>query len=204
MMMNGPDVDQRLVQASLAGDAEAYGELVRRHQDRLYATLYRLTGSSEEALDLVQDTFLRAYQKLDHFLGGSAFYTWLYRIGVNLALNRRRRWKSGPRFVSFNRTGEVEHTAGDPAESDPARPLERAELEQQVHTALQRLPEDFRAVIVLKDLDGLRYEEIAEVLNIPVGTVRSRLHRARGDLRNLLRKVMEPATPPASLHTHDS
>lgn len=196
--MNVPDVDQGLVQASLAGDADAYGELVRRHQDRLYPTLLRLTGSAEDALDLLQDTFLRAYQNLDRFLGESSFYTWIYRIAVNHALSKRRRWRVGPRFRPFPETGRGETLLGTDRD-DPSIPLERADLERQVQNALNRLSEEFRVVVILKDLEGLKYEQIADVLGIPIGTVRSRLHRARQDLRVLLRETTESTEEPATV-----
>ncbi|GIW87530.1 MAG: RNA polymerase sigma factor [Isosphaeraceae bacterium] len=200
--MDSPEVDQRLIQASLAGDTDAFGELVRSYQDRLYATLYRLTGSVEDAQDLVQETFLRAYQNLDRFLGESAFYTWIYRIGVNLVLNRRRRARSGPRFLPFRRGGDHDQPdPGDPREHAASDQLESRETAEQVQRALDRLPKEFRSVVVLKDFDGLRYEEIAELLKIPIGTVRSRLHRARGELRALLgESPLDPAlSSPASL-----
>lgn len=206
-MMDGPDVDQRLVQASLAGDAEAFGDLVRRYQDRLFATLYRLTGSAEDAQDLVQEAFLRAYQNLDRFLGESAFYTWVYRIGVNLALNRRRRWRSGPRFLPLNRGDRPDHdVAGDHEAENPARRLESLETGERVQQALSRLPEEFRSVVILKDFDGLRYEEIAGLLDIPVGTVRSRLHRARAELRELLGEThaVRPLAPTPAIRGADS
>lgn len=183
LAMIGRD-DQSLIDACRAGDSEAFGELVRRYQDRLYPTLLRLTGRADDALDLLQDVFLRAYLKLGQFHGESAFYTWLYRLAINLALSERRRRRSvTPPLVA------------EPAEaieqSDPAGPLLRAERERQVHEAIASLAPEHRAVVVMKDLDGLPYEEIATILKIPVGTVRSRLHRARNELRLKLRDVGE-------------
>jgi RNA polymerase sigma-70 factor (ECF subfamily) len=180
--MTGRD-DQSLIAACRAGDSDAFGELVRRYQDRLYPTLLRLAGRPDDALDLLQDVFLRAYLKLGHFHGESSFYTWLYRLAVNLALSDRRRRRPAP------------PPAVEPAEafghSDPAGPLLQAERERRVHEAIAALAPEHRAVVVMKDLDGLPYEEIATILKVPVGTVRSRLHRARNELKERLRDLSE-------------
>lgn len=193
--------DQGLIDACRAGDTGAYGVLVRRYQDRLYPTLLRLTGCADDALDLVQETFLRAYEKLDHFHGESSFFTWVYRIGVNLALSGRRRKR--PRLVSLDASpgGATLDPPADPDETDPSLPLERAERERLVQEALDALAPDHRAVVVMKEFDGLRYEEIAGVLNVPVGTVRSRLHRARCDLKLRLRALVEG--DPADQRDHE-
>jgi RNA polymerase sigma-70 factor (ECF subfamily) len=183
------DDDQDLVNASVAGDRDAYGVLVRRYEDRLYPTLLRLSGSPEDALDLRQDAFVRAYEKLDQFHGHSSFYTWLYRISVNLALSKRR--KPEPRCVPFPDPQRVQ-LASDRADSDPVLRAEQGEAGDLIQLALNELPDDYRAVVVLKEFDGLRYEEIAELLEIPIGTVRSRLHRARAELRARLQPVLEP------------
>lgn len=187
--MIATDDDQDLVRASMTGDREAYGILVRRYEDRLYPTLLRLVGSPDDALDLRQDAFVRAYEKLDQFQGESSFYTWLYRISVNLALSKRR--KHELRCVPFPDPDRLE-LEGEAAKSDPTIGAERAEACDVIQAALNELDEDYRAVVVLKDLDGLRYEEIAEMLEIPIGTVRSRLHRARSELKARILPVLEP------------
>jgi RNA polymerase sigma-70 factor (ECF subfamily) len=189
-MMIGRDDDRFLVEACCAGETEAFGILVRRYQDRLYPTLLRLSGCAEDAHDLLQDAFLRAYQKLGHFHGDSSFFTWVYRIAVNLALSDRRRRKP-PRRLGDVTKGEAFDPPDLSDSSDPSLPLERAERDDQIQRALSALAADHRAVVVLKDLDGLRYEEIASILGVPVGTVRSRLHRARSELRERLRGVIE-------------
>lgn len=189
--MTGFTDDQGLVDACRAGQSEAFGILVRRYQDRLYPTLLRLTGCAEDASDLLQTAFLRAFEKLGRFHGDSSFYTWIYRIAVNLALSDRRR--RSLRRVAPARGGDVPESADDQAASDPALPLERAERDAQIQQALNALPPDYRAVVVLKDLDGLRYEQIADVLGVPVGTVRSRLHRARAELRDRLKFLLDEA-----------
>jgi RNA polymerase sigma-70 factor (ECF subfamily) len=180
--------DHSLVEACRAGQTEAFGALVERYQERLYQVLLHLSGSSEDARDILQDTFLRAYEKLAQFQGDSSFYTWVYRIGVNLALSghRRRRLRPALQQVGNHRAARCEETADDSADADPTYPLERAEREQIVEAALRQLGPEHRAVVILKDFDGRRYEEIAAILDVPIGTVRSRLHRARCELRERL------------------
>jgi RNA polymerase sigma-70 factor (ECF subfamily) len=192
--MSGCTDDLGLITAARAGQADAFGLLVRRHQDRLYPTVLRLTGCPEDARDVLQETFLRAFEKLGKFQGESSFYTWVYRIAVNLSLSRRRRKRP---------TLRLDEDAGPPGlgrvsdrrEDDPSLPLERAERDLMIQNALNALAADHRAVVVLKEYDGLRYEEIGAVLGIPVGTVRSRLHRARGELRGMLRSLIEADEP---------
>jgi RNA polymerase sigma-70 factor (ECF subfamily) len=187
--MIGRDDDHCLIHACCAGETEAFGVLVRRYQDRLFPTLLRLCGNTEDAHDLLQDAFLRAYQKLHHFHGESAFYTWIYRIAVNLYLSQRR--KRSNRRANDSRGAESFDPPDDFSQSDPSLPLVQAERDDQIQEALNALAPDHRAVVVLKEIDGLRYEEIASILKIPVGTVRSRLHRAREELRKLLRGLFE-------------
>ncbi len=190
--------DHSLVQACRAGQTEAFGALVARYQDRLYPTVLRLIGSAEDAEDVLQDAFVRAFEKLDQFQGDSSFYTWIYRIAVNLALSgyRRRRARSLLR-PGFHRRAVV--SPEDPPDlspdSDPTIPLERAEREKIVEAALNKLGPEHRAVVVLKDFDGHRYEEISAILGVPVGTVRSRLHRARSELRERLRGLVDVEEP---------
>ena len=185
------DDDQCLIAACRAGQAEAFGVLVDRYQGRLYPTILRLTGRPEDAHDLLQDAFLRAYQRLPSFQGESSFYTWIYRIAVNLALSdRRRRKRRGWWTREADRAAPLD-PADDPERTDPSGPLERAERDDRIQAALNALAPDHRAVVVLKDLDGLRYEEIAETLGVPIGTVRSRLHRARERLGELLGDLVD-------------
>jgi RNA polymerase sigma-70 factor (ECF subfamily) len=189
--MTGRNDDQCLISACRAGRTEAFGILVRRYQDRLYPTVLRLTGCAEDAHDLLQEAFLRAYEKLASFQGGSSFYTWIYRIAVNLALSDRRKRRRSSGRVAENGRREPIDPPDDVRQSDPSLPLERAERDGLIQEALSALAPDHRAVVVLKDLDGLRYEEIAAVLDVPIGTVRSRLHRARLELRERLRGMVE-------------
>jgi RNA polymerase sigma-70 factor, ECF subfamily len=180
--------DAQLIDEALAGDSAAFGRLVTRYQDRLYNTLVHVVGSADEAHDVAQDAFVQAFLKLDTFQRTSAFYTWLYRIAFNLAVSRRRRHKP---------TSSIEHTreltGSEPVSHDdgPGDRLDREERVGQVQAALGCLCEEFRSVLVLREIDGFCYESIAEVLDLPVGTVRSRLHRARIELREQLREVLQ-------------
>jgi len=193
LMMAAQD-DPGLIAACRAGQAEAFGVLVRRYQDRLYPSIVRLVGSREDAQDVVQDAFIKAFQKLDQFQGDSSFYTWIYRIAINLALSGKRSRK--PRLLQSLQLGDrhqaVEDRADQSADNDPVAALERSERESMVEAALRKLCPEHRAVVVLKDFDGYRYEEIAALLNIPIGTVRSRLHRARAELRQMLGPLLAP------------
>ncbi|WP_435009865.1 RNA polymerase sigma factor [Tundrisphaera lichenicola] len=189
--MTGCNDENSLIEACRAGRTEAFGVLVQRYQGRLYPTMLRLTGSPDDALDLLQDAFLKAFEKLDRFHGESSFYTWVYRIAVNLALSGRRRRKVSNRLGLVGGRGEPIDPADDSTLSDPTLSLERVERDGLIQSALNSLADDHRAVLVMKEFDGLRYEEIASILNVPVGTVRSRLHRARLDLRERLQGVVE-------------
>ena len=184
--------DEELIRQCRAGRPAAFGTLVERHQDRLYAALLKMFGSADAAREAVQDAFVLAYQKLDGFGGRSQFSTWLYRIAVNAALSRKRRQKRQPAPLDgFGGREGVEPTDHHPA-ADPARPMELAETQDLVRRALAGLSEEFRTVLVLKEIDGFRYEEIAEIVDIPIGTVRSRIHRAREELRGRLKVLLSP------------
>jgi len=178
--------DQRLIAACLEGDTAAFSILVRRHQDRLYNTVYRLLDNAEDAQDVVQEAFLHAYQSLDSFKGDSLFFTWLYRIAVNTAISLKRKRRV---ILSIDgaRNGEAGVDPLDPSDAaQPEHALEQAEQERRVRRALGRLSPEHRAVLIMKDMEGQKYETMAEVLQVPIGTIRSRLHRARLELRELL------------------
>jgi RNA polymerase sigma-70 factor (ECF subfamily) len=177
--------DYGLIAACLAGRTEAFGELVRRYQDRLFNTVIRLVVNAEDARDVVQEAFLNAYQSLSSFKGDSLFFTWLYRIAVNTAISYRRKQKALLRLHRTDDSGVIE--PADPSEqARPGHALEMAEEERRLHDALARLSAEHRAVLVMKDLEGQKYEEMAEILGVPIGTIRSRLHRARLELRDIL------------------
>jgi RNA polymerase sigma-70 factor, ECF subfamily len=176
--------DEQLIDQALRGDSAAFGQLVRRYQDRLFTSLVHVVASREEAEDVAQDTFVQALQKLSSFRRDSSFYTWLYRIAVNAALHRQRRHRQ---TASVDATRVL--TGSDPVDpgDDPADRMIRAERVAEIQQALGRLSEEFRLVLVLRDMEGFDYQSIARILSISIGTVRSRLHRARSLMRDQLR-----------------
>lgn len=179
--------DEELIEAALKGDSAAFGSLVRKYQDRLYNTMLHVVGSPDDARDVVQDAFVKAFLKLETFRRSSAFYTWLYRIAFNTAISGQRRRR--PQSLDERRDcGQEPLDTG----SAPSERLEQEELAGQVRAALETLSDEHRTVVVLRDVDGRGYDEIAEILEVPVGTVRSRLHRARMQLREQLKTMLQP------------
>ncbi len=179
--------DNELIADCLKGDTNAFGDLVLRYQDRLFNTVFRLVDNPEDAKDVVQEAFLSAYQSLQSFKGDSLFFTWLYRIAVNTAISLKRKQQSALRLAPAGKDTGVVVEPQDPSESNkPSYALEMADKERKVHEGLNRLSPEHRSVLVLKDMEGLKYEELAEILQVPVGTIRSRLHRARMELREIL------------------
>lgn len=177
--------DRQAIDATLAGEPSAYAELVERYQRRLLGLLWHACGDHELAEDIAQEAFARAFRKLNLYSGESAFYTWLARIALNLlASDRRRR-----RLENQNsREGFEMAIATISGDVPPDEVAAVNETQRCVRKALDQLDEQRRVVILLRDFDGLDYAEIAETLNVPVGTVRSRLHRARLDLKTLLQE----------------
>lgn len=188
------DDDPTLIRRTLRGDRMAFGDLVSRYQDRLYHVVFRLVAHAEDARDVVQEAFINAYESLDRFQGDSQFYTWLYRIAVNAAISHQRKRRE---TVSLEQGGRasIPEPFDESFDHRPGDAIERAEVERLLHDGLQQLSEDFRTVLVLRDLDGQKYEQIAEVLNLPIGTVRSRIHRARLELRSILAAQTSEASP---------
>ena len=185
LMSTDERTDQQAIEAVLAGEINAFETLVRRYQDRLFNTLAHLLCDRHEAEEVVQDTMLQAYSKLSNFHGRSSFYTWLYRVAFNLAMSRKR--KRHPK-VSLN---EIQTNHGLDPESPIAAPdssLLEEETASRVQQALRSLQKEFRAVMVLREMEGCDYATISEMLDIPIGTVRSRLSRGRGMLRDLLQE----------------
>jgi RNA polymerase sigma-70 factor, ECF subfamily len=177
--------DNRLITECREGNAAAFGELVGRYQDRLFNTVLRLVHNAEDARDVVQEAFLHAYQSLHSFKGDSLFFTWLYRIAVNTAISMKRKQKP---VLHLRAEGDDKNLEPlDPTESSrPSHAIELAEEERRVHDALAKLSAEHRAVLVMKDMEGMKYEEMAEILDVPIGTIRSRLHRARLEMRDVL------------------
>lgn len=176
------------LQAAIHGDAGGFCCLVRKYEDRLRNALLHMCGCIHEAEDVVQDAFVQAHVKLKSFAGGSNFYTWLYRIAMNIAITRhRRRRKAVSLDQSRERGGLEPQDKTEPAEAG----LLRQERVEQVRIALARLNDDYRVIIVLREMEGHDYQTISQILSLPVGTVRSRLHRARLQLRDQLVLVSE-------------
>jgi RNA polymerase sigma-70 factor (ECF subfamily) len=179
--------DAQLIDEALAGRSASFGQLVTRYQDRLFNSLVHMVGSPDDARDVVQEAFVQAFVKLATFHRTAAFYTWLYRIAHNLAISRGRRRKP---TSSVDETREA--TGDEPLSRDgaPSDRLEEQERATQVQAALAALSDEHRTILILREMDGCCYETIAEMLDLPIGTVRSRLHRARMELREMLKAVM--------------
>jgi RNA polymerase sigma-70 factor (ECF subfamily) len=183
------DDDGQLVRAACDGNAQAFDQLVQRHAGRLLRMVRNLTSSREDAEDVIQEAFASAYFKLDSFAGRASFFTWLYRIALNKAISRRRK----RRIETAMKAQNLDDT--QPSDSERASPemvVEQAEQVNRLREAIARLEPDRQSVLVLRDVDGKDYSEIAEILNVPVGTVRSRLHRARCDLKQILEADASP------------
>lgn len=182
--------DAFLVEQCRAGDEEACEALVRQYQERVFALISRMTGDPDRVEDIAQEVFLKAFRSLKSFRGGSRFYTWLYRITVNTVLNTMR--SQGRRQeTSLDAMGGLEVQAD--ADMEPAEVTARLELARRVREAIDQLEEPYRVIVYLRELEDLSYEEIAEVVELPVGTVKSRLFRARQQLKGLLQHLL-PAT----------
>ena len=162
-----------------------------RYQDRLYATLVHLLGSLDDARDVTQDAFVLAFEKLGTFRGDSAFYSWLFRIAYNAAMTRKRKDRRQPGSIERARQERGEEPSDERLDTDPGAALDSEERQGLVRNALDELGEDYRTAIVLKEIDGLRYDEIAEIVGCPIGTVRSRIHRARHELRDKLSRTIK-------------
>lgn len=177
------DPDRELVDRWREGEAEAFAALVRRHQRRIFGLLLRMLGDRDEAQDATQDAFLNLHRHGHRFRRESRFSTFLYRVAVNAALNRRR--SLGRRRAHVDAYGEAQAVGhvGAAAPPDPEQALAGDELRQRLQRELQELPESLRAPVVLYDVEGLSYGEIAEILEVAEGTVKSRIHRARQALR---------------------
>jgi RNA polymerase sigma-70 factor (ECF subfamily) len=181
-----------LVQRCALGDEDAFGELVGEHQRMVYQLAMHLLGDHNEALDLSQEVFLRIFRTIQRFRGQSALRTWIYRIVVNQARNRLRWWRRRYRSQQVSLEEHV-RSHGDPAANEtgtsPDRALGRKELSSRIRVALDGLPFEQKTAIVLREIDGMSYEEIAFSLGVAVGTIKSRLARARETLRAQLRDV---------------
>ena len=183
------DNDVELVKAARNGDTRAYDQLVQRYQERVYATIYHMTSNHEDANDLAQETFIKAYSALKSFKGDSSFYTWVYRIAVNKTINflkqRKNKTSLSLNDLDFNIENDPELVALV-SDKTPRRDIAMAELQEKLNVALQKLSDVHRMVVTLHDVQGLSHEEIADIMDCNVGTVRSRLFYARQQLQAYL------------------
>ena len=186
--------DAELLAAHCAGDPDAFSEIVRRHRDRLWAVALRTTGNPEEASDALQDALISAYRRADSFRGDSAVTTWLHRIVVNASLDRLRR-RAVRTWVPLPEEGEGATLVDDSRLADPGAAAESRETVAEVRAALDTLPPDQRAAIVLVDLEGWSVEDAAQALDCPVGTVKSRCFRGRAKLAERLAHLRNPERP---------
>ncbi len=190
--MGEQEFDSELVQRAKNGDKTAFDMLVRKYQHRIAAVVSRFVRDYAECQDVVQDSFIRAYKSLSGFRGDSQFYTWMYRIAVNTAKNHLSSKKRRPSFdVELDDAENIEGGIYIQNNDTPEHELLRDEIAQVVSKALEQLPEDIRQAITLREMEGLSYEEIADVMNTPVGTVRSRIFRAREAIDARLRPLYE-------------
>src|SRR5512140_764872 len=184
-----PPDEMALVKRARQGDLSAYDDLVRRYQERIYATIYHMTANHEDANDLAQEAFIKAFQALKSFKGGSSFYTWVYRIAVNKTINFLKQRKNKVHMSLNDLDFNAEH---DPdlvaliSDKTPRREVSLTELQEKLNIAMQKLSEPHRLVVTLHDVQGLSHEEVAKIMDCNVGTVRSRLFYARQQLQAYL------------------
>jgi RNA polymerase sigma-70 factor (ECF subfamily) len=193
-LMSENSVDQELVQRVQHGDKKAFDILVQKYQQRIVKLIARYVRDQDEVYDVAQETFIKAYRALAKFRGDSAFYTWLYRIAINTAKNYL--------VAQGRRPPDTDIDAEDAAQYDsqsklretdlPEQLVHRDEVERVIYEAIDALPEDLRTAITLRELEGLSYEEIAQTMECPIGTVRSRIFRAREAIENRLKPLLEP------------
>lgn len=187
-----------LVRRCQNGQTDAFAELVMRYQDRIYNLIFRMTRQAHIAEELAQETFLKAFANLGRFEGTSRFYTWLFRIAKNLTLSYIRRGRK-VKFVPFVHSEDDDPAGGDAftatlaakRQKSPDRQAMSNETHRRIEDALAALDEEHRVMVLLRDMEDMSYEEIGDILELPVGTVKSRLHRARGNLREKLADLVQ-------------
>jgi len=185
------DEDYEIVLSCQKGDDEAFGILVERHQKRMLNMALRMTGDYDEACEIVQDAFLSAYRAIRKFRGDAKFSTWLYGIVVNVSKTRMKQsTQRRQKTVSIDdpSDGPGDSLAG--GEASALEALEKKEVQAKVQHCINTLEEEYREVLVLRDIQGFSYDEIGDILNVPEGTIKSRLFRARDAMKNCLKKVL--------------
>ena len=190
--MGESELDQALVERVKNGDKRAFDLLVRKYQHKIVSVVTRYVSDWSEAQDVAQEAFIRAYRAMGAFRGDSAFYTWIYKIAINTAKNylvsRGRRPPIGD--IAIEDAVQMDGASQLRDRATPERELLRQEIEQTVFGTVEELPEELRTAITLREVDGLSYEEIAEAMNCPIGTVRSRIFRAREAIDEKLRPLL--------------
>ena len=185
--------DSALVEDCRRGDMKAFGLLVAKYQDRIFNMVYRMCGRRADAEELAQEAFLKALERIGQFRGNSGFYTWVFRIAANLTLSHRRRagrihFKSltGPESLDGTQAESLTASVAKRRDPGPVAAAMSAEARLRVHQSLEELDDEFRLVVILRDMEDMDYAQISRVLDVPVGTVKSRLHRARHLLKEKL------------------
>ena len=187
-------IDQKLVEKAQKGDKKAFGMLVEKYQRRLNRLLSRMVRDQSEIEDTVQDSFVKAYRAINNFRGDSAFYTWLYRIGINTAKNHLVKLGKRPKAMNDVEIEEIENfeDAQDLRNIDtPESSMMNNQIATAVNQTIEALPDELKQAISLREMDGLSYEEISELMNCPIGTVRSRIFRAREAIAEKLKPLIE-------------
>lgn len=193
-MTGDRDIDQQLVERVQQGDQRAFGLLVEKYQRKLGRLLGRMIRDQAEVEDVVQESFIKAYRALPNFRGDSAFYTWLYRIGINTAKNHLVAMGRRPQASNDIEIEDAENFEdGDELRTvdTPESELMTKEIAKTVNAAMEVLPEELKSAITLREIEGLSYEEIASIMNCPIGTVRSRIFRAREAIAEKLRPLLD-------------
>jgi RNA polymerase sigma-70 factor (ECF subfamily) len=191
--MGADTTDAELVKRVQAGDKRAFDVLVLKYQSRIINLISRYVSDHHAAMDVAQEAFIKAYKGLKNFRGDSAFYTWMYRIAINTAKNHlASAGRKMPEYaVDAQEAEQFEGESGLKEYASPERVLMRDEIQDTVHKAIEALPEDLKAAITLRELEGMSYEEIAEVMDCPIGTVRSRIFRAREAIDKRLKPLID-------------
>lgn len=194
--MSDREVDQQLVERAQRGDKQAFGLLVSKYQRKLVRLLSRLIRDAAEVEDVAQEAFIKAYRALPSFRGESAFYTWLYRIGINTAKNYLvSQGRRAPTTTEFDSEEAESFDDGEQLRDSntPERMLQSKQIGETVNSAMDALPEELRTAIALREIEGLSYEDIAGMMDCPIGTVRSRIFRAREAIAEKLRPLLDTA-----------
>jgi RNA polymerase sigma-70 factor (ECF subfamily) len=191
--MGERSIDQALVERVQAGDKTAFDVLVQKYQSKIIQLAYRYVHDQDEAMDIAQEAFIKAYKALGRFRGDSAFYTWIYRIAINTAKNHLVASSRRPPRADIDavEAEQYDSATGLKEYATPERMLLRDEIKQTIAGAIENLPDDLRTAITLRELEGMSYEEIAQAMDCPIGTVRSRIFRARDAIDGKLKPLLD-------------